>query len=101
MEELTSAQRKQLRSLAHHLKPVCYIGKSGLTESLKVSVDVALEAHELVKVKYVGCKDQKKELTAQLAEQTQSQLAGIIGHVAILYRQQRDPEKRNIELREP
>ena len=99
MEELTSSQRKQLRSLAHHLKPVCYIGKSGLTESVGVSVDVALEAHELIKVKFVDCKDRKKELTAQLVERTQSQLAGIIGHVAILYRQQRDPDKREIDLR--
>jgi len=99
MEELTSSQRKQLRSLAHHLKPVCYIGKSGLTESVGVSVDVALKAHELIKVKFVDCKDQKKELTAQLTERTHSQLAGIIGHVAILYRQQRDPDKRDIDLR--
>ena len=100
MDELTSAQRKQLRSLAHHLRPVCYVGRHGVTDSLVGAVDAALDDHELIKLKFVDCKDRKKELLPEIAERTRSHLAGLIGHVAILYRRQRDPEKRTIELDE-
>ena len=95
---MTSQQRKQLRGLAHHLDPVVMIGKQGLTPGIVAAAAKALEAHELIKVRFLEFKDEKKELADQLAEATSSDLAGIIGHVAILYREHPDPEKRKIEL---
>jgi RNA-binding protein len=95
---LTSAQRGFLKSLAHHLDPICYVGKSGLTDSLVQSVETAFDAHELLKVKFNDFKKEKREITAQLAEQTHSHLVGIIGNVAILYRQHPDEDKRKIAL---
>lgn len=99
MTLLTSSHRKQLKSKAHHLKPVVFIGKQGLTDTVRNAVDVSLTAHELIKVKFNDCKDQKKEITAQIAEDTQCEIAGILGHIAILYRQHPDPEKRKVRLR--
>jgi len=96
--ELTSAQRKFLRASAHHLDPVVLIGKQGVTDSLVRSAADALEAHELVKVRFNEFKDDKQELIRDIAFRTNSQLAGMIGHVAILFRYQEDPEKRKIEL---
>lgn len=98
MQKLTGQQRKYLRKLAHSLKPIVMVGKNEITDSLVDSADNALEAHELIKVKFVDKKDMKKELTALLAERTQSQCAGIIGNVAILFREQEDEEKRQIWL---
>ena len=98
MTELTSAQRKQLRKLAHHLDPVVIVGVNGVTESLVNAVDHALQSHELIKVRFNEFKDEKKDLTAQIAEKTKSQIAGILGHVAILYREHEDPEERKIKL---
>lgn len=98
MEPLTSSQRKSLRSQAHHLKPLVLVGKQGLTDTLVKSVDVNLDAHELIKVRFNEHKDEKKEIAAAIAERTESQLAGLIGHVAILYRQHKEPEKREIRL---
>jgi len=100
MDEMTSAQRKQLRALAHHLRPVCYVGKQGVTDALVAAVDEALDDHELIKVKFVDCKTRRKELAPEIAQRTRAHLAGLIGNVAILYREQRDPEKRQIMLRE-
>jgi len=100
MDELTSRQRKQLRSLAHHLPPVCYVGKHGVTDSMIAAVDAALDDHELLKLKFVDCKERKKELLPEITQRTRSHLAGLIGHVAILYRRQQDPEKRTIKLDE-
>ncbi len=98
MSTLTAAQRKHLRSLAHHLQPIVLIGKQGVTDNVIDSVDTALEAHELIKIRFIDHKDAKKLLTAEIAERTSSQIAGTIGHVAILYRQQEDPEKRHVAL---
>ena len=95
---MTSAQRKKLRALAHHLEPVVYIGKQGLTEAVIEKTDRSLNDHELIKVRFIEFKEEKKDLTAQLAEATNSELAGILGHVAILYREHEDPEQRKIDL---
>jgi RNA-binding protein len=98
MVPLTSAQRKYLRKMAHDLKPVAFIGKQGLTEAVVAAVREVLEAHELIKVKLLEHTDEKQEIAEFLATETASALVAIIGHVAILYREQPNPEKRTILL---
>ena len=99
MSELSSAQRKELRSLAHHLDPVVLIGNRGVIDSVIDSIDTALTAHELIKIRFNERKTEKKELSAQIAEATESQIAGIIGHVAIFYREHPKADKRKIKLK--
>jgi RNA-binding protein len=96
--EISSAQRKFLRSQAHHIDPVVLIGKQGLTDALVRSASEALEAKELIKVRFNEHKEDKKELSQEMAFRTNSQIVGTIGHVSIFYRFQEDPEKRRIEL---
>jgi RNA-binding protein len=84
--------------LAHHLDPVVMIGKSGLTEGVVAATAKALKAHELIKVRFLEHKDEKETLSEQLATATECDMAGIIGHVAILYKEHPDPEKREIVL---
>lgn len=98
MHHLTSGQRQQLRSLAHHLDPIVYIGKQGLTDAVIQATHEALRDHELVKIKFNDYKDRKREITAQLVEATQSLEVGLLGNIATLYRQHPDPEQRTIEL---
>src|SRR5262245_63398019 len=98
MRQLTNAQRAHLRRLAHHLKPVVQIGKQGLTNGVQASVEEALNAHELIKVKFMDFRDQKRELTEELAVGTGSALIGMIGNIVIIYRPQPNPEKRKIML---
>lgn len=98
LQPLTSAQRKRLRSLAHHLEPLVMVGKQGITDTLIKSVDTNLLAHELIKVKFNDHKTEKKELSAEIASRTDSTVAGILGHVLILYRKHDDPERQNIRL---
>ncbi len=98
MKTLPGSVRTYLRGLAHHLKPVILIGQHGVTPTQIAEINIALDQHELIKVKFNSLKEQKKELTAEIAEQTHCELLGIIGNIAILYRQQSDPEKRKIEL---
>lgn len=98
MADLTAAQRKYLRSQAHHLHPVVLVGRNGVTETVLDSVDRALLAQELIKVRFNEHKDEKKALTQDIAAATGAHVAGIIGHVAILYREHPEPEKRVLRL---
>lgn len=54
MTALTQAQRRDLRARAHHLDPVVSIAGNGLTESVLKEIDVALKAHELIKIRVYG-----------------------------------------------
>ena len=48
---LTGKQRRHLRALGHHLRPLVQVGKEGVTPSLVEALKVAIVDHELVKVK--------------------------------------------------
>lgn len=98
MANLTSAQKKHLRGLAHPLRPVVQIGKHGLTAATLRQVDEALNDHELVKVQAPVPREEKKELAERLAGELEAEIAGHVGHVIILYREHPDPEEREIEL---
>ena len=100
MEKLTSTQAKYLRGIAHGLKPVVFIGQKGLTDALIRSTEEAFDSHELIKIKFIDYKEkkQKTEITRDLEGRTGSHLAGMVGHVVMLYRQHSDPEKRKIVL---
>ncbi len=98
MQPLSSFQTKYLRALAHSLKPVVLVGQKGISPSLLGSIREALNAHELIKIKFIDFKDrrQKAECLAEIERCTDSCLAGRIGHTAILYRPHPIPEKRKI-----
>ncbi len=100
MKKLNSLQAKYLRGLAHGLKPVVLVGQKGLTAKLIKSTNDALGRHELIKVKFIDFKEkkQKQDIAAAIETKTGSQMAGMIGHIAILYRPHADPEKRKIQL---
>ena len=100
MEELTSLQRKHLRGLAQALDAVVLVGKQGVTENLVRAVDAALEAHELVKIRFNEVKDEKDALSEQIREATGSVIPGRIGHVVLFFRRHPDPEKRKIAFPE-
>ena len=98
MNNLSSLQRSYLRSLAHHFEPVVLVGKNGITDGAIETIKKALESRELIKIKFRDFKDKKKSLSHQIAESTESDVVGMIGHTVILFRQNPDPEKQNIHL---
>ncbi len=51
MNKLTPPERRALRAKAHHLDPVVLIGQHGLTPGVLHEIDLALTAHELIKVR--------------------------------------------------
>ena len=48
---IDSIQKKILRQTAHHLNPIIWVGKNGITENVIKEIIYALEEHELIKIK--------------------------------------------------
>lgn len=84
---LTKEQRLKLKQQAHHLKPVVLIGQKGLTDAVIKETDLALKAHEYIKIKMNGCdKDERISLTQDLCQNLSAELIESIGHVVTIYR---------------
>lgn len=98
MSGLTSRQRSHLRSLAHSLEPVVLVGRAGVTDAVVREIDDALEARELIKVRLSGDSDERAASSAAIADRTRAGVAGRIGRVVILYRRNRDPSRRRVDL---
>jgi len=94
---LTSAQTRFLRGMAHGLRAMIQVGGKGVTDNLVAELDLALEHHELVKVKVSGAEREERDaMIAELAGRTGAALVQRIGHTAVFYRQSR--EHREIVL---
>jgi RNA-binding protein len=93
MEELTNPQIRALKAQAQRMKAMLKVGKEGLSAQFLAALDDLLKHHELVKVKFDDFKEQKKELTPQLAEKSGSHLVTRVGNVVVLYRPKPVEEK--------
>ena len=95
--ELTGKQKRHLRSLAHHLKPVLNIGKQGLAEAVLAQLEANLLEHELIKVKLLKtCPMDKDECAEAVQGRTGAALAQSLGRTLLFYRPH--PEKPQLEL---
>ena len=95
---LNSRQKKILRSKAHDLKPIVLIGKSGVSDGCIQSINEAMESHELIKVKFLEHKNDKKSLSETISIKTDSEIVGNIGHTIMLFRQNPDKEKQKYKI---
>jgi RNA-binding protein len=90
---LSGKQRRYLRGLGHSLEPVVLVGKDGLSEGIVGALDVALETHELIKVRLlesVGA--DRHAISAALAEASNAELIQVLGRTLLLYRaRKKDP----------
>jgi RNA-binding protein len=76
----------ELKARAHHAQPLIRIGHDGVTENLLRALNEALDHHELVKVKFMALKDQKKLLSRVLEAKTDSVMVQRVGHTATYWR---------------
>lgn len=94
---LSNLQKRHLRSLAHHLKPVVMIGQHGLKDSILDELEIALDVHELVKVRVSAeDRDDRTEMIERLVAASGAELVQTIGHIAVLFR--RNAKKPKIAL---
>jgi RNA-binding protein len=88
---LSSAERKVLKARAHKLDPVVMIGAKGLTDEVVKEVELALKAHELIKVRAPSLERDARAVAFQaLCERTGAEAVQVIGKVCVLYRKRDD-----------
>ena len=83
---LTSRERAHLKARAHALEPVVHLGNSGVTDGVVTEVDRALTAHELIKVKIAGERDERAATGDELCTRTGATAVHRVGKVLILWR---------------
>jgi len=94
---LSNPQIRHLRGLAHSLKPVVMIGQHGLRESVLEEIGIALDFHELIKIKVsAGDRDERDKIIQEIITETRAKLVQRIGNMAVLFR--RNSKKPKIVL---
>ena len=88
---ITDKQIIFLRKSCHHIKPIVTIGNAGLTENVMSEIELALEHHELVKLKINGNSEERKSMADAIVKQTKAVLVQAIGHTASFYREADKP----------
>lgn len=85
---LTNKQKQFLKAKAHDLKPVILLGGNGLTEGVVAEIEVALNFHELIKVKVpTEDREQKVLIMDAIIRETKADKVQVIGKTLVLYRQ--------------
>lgn len=102
---LSPAQRQALKGQAHALDPVVLIGDKGLTEAVMKEIDLALNAHGLIKVRVAGDdRDARSAYAQEICDATEAQLVQQIGKLLVLYRpkpESSDPKKATYRKPKP
>ncbi len=89
---LSEKQKRHLRGLAHHLKPVVIVGGAGLSTALLNELNLTLEHHELIKVRVNAIdREERDDMITKLCQSTKADLVQRIGHIAVIYRPAEEP----------
>ena len=84
-----------LRKKAHSLSPVVMLGGKGLTPAVEKEIVLALEIHELIKVKVPEQeKEVRDEMIASIVANTDCTLIQRIGHIVVLYKKRVEKKKK-------
>jgi RNA-binding protein len=84
---LTAEGKRSLRARAHHLKPVVLIGQHGVSDAVIAEIGIALDAHELIKIRFRGSEREAREAeVARICETLAAEFISGIGGTAVLYR---------------
>jgi RNA-binding protein len=97
---LKGYQKQYLKGCAHGISPLVIIGQNGCTPTLIKAINASLETRELIKIKFNDFKEkaQKEEILSQIVAKTAAILLSKVGHTAVLFRQNKNPEKRKFVI---
>jgi RNA-binding protein len=90
---LSKNQIKFLRSKCHDLGPVVMLGQKGLTAAVLNELDIALDHHELIKIKLsMEDRDARKQVIGEICRQCEAEEVQSIGKTLSIYRaNKKDP----------
>jgi RNA-binding protein len=88
---MQAIDRKKFKAQAHTLNPVVMIGQAGLTGAVLAEIELALNSHELIKVRIRAEREERKKLSEKICQDTGAALVQCIGQITVIYRVK--PEK--------
>jgi putative YhbY family RNA-binding protein len=87
MTSLASTVRRALRAKAHHLNPFVSVGHHGLTPAVLHEIDVALLAHELIKIRvFSDERSERVSILARICEELDAAPVQHLGKMLIVWR---------------
>ena len=92
--KLDNARLRQLRGLCHDLSPVVIVADKGLNDNVRAEIELALDSHELIKVKLRAEREQRQVWVDEIAASTGAALVQQIGQVACFFRP--NPKRRRV-----
>lgn len=88
LSEENSKLIHDLRARSHHLNPVVIVGDKGLSKPVMKEISIALDAHELVKIRLnVGDRKERNAMLRSICEKTRSIAVNQIGKIIVIYRE--------------
>lgn len=95
MSKKASQDIRQLRAIAHKLKPVVTIAGNGLSEGVIAELERALNDHELIKIKLaVGSREARSQVADEICDQLGAEVVQRIGNILVILRRVEKPDPR-------
>ena len=92
---LTAEGKRSLRAQAHHLKPVVLIGQHGVTDAVIAEIGIALDAHELIKIRFRGAEREARDADiARICDSLGADFVSSVGGTAVLWRHRPEPKPK-------
>ncbi|MCJ7561182.1 YhbY family RNA-binding protein [Candidatus Bathyarchaeota archaeon] len=93
MSKITTRMKRHVRHELKEEKPTIWVGKDGLTQQVQAEVEKQLQRSKMVKIRILPSALQgdvtAKVIATKAAEETDSALVEVRGHVFILYRRRK------------
>ena len=90
---MTSKQRAYLRGLANTADTILIIGKDGVTDNVLKQADDAVEAREIIKLKFLETAMMTpREAAEEIAAAINAEVVQVIGSKAVIYRPAKKPK---------
>lgn len=85
--KFTTKYKQELKGKAHKLRPIVMVGNNGLSETVNMEIDRALNDHELIKMRInADDRELRRELFAEICQTHHAELIQQIGKIGVIYR---------------
>ncbi|MGF1655937.1 MAG: YhbY family RNA-binding protein [Verrucomicrobiales bacterium] len=89
---LSAHALRDLKARSQKLQPVVRIGQAGVSNAFYAALNLALDQHQLVKVKFESFKSERKRLVPEIAVEVQARVILFVGNTVTLYRPSPNPQ---------
>ncbi len=101
MNKITTKMKRHVRHELKYEGPTLWVGKDGLTSQVLVEVEKQLNKQKMIKIRILRAalqEDSAQKIANRVAQQTNSALVEVRGHVIILYRKRKAAQAQNKEV---